>query len=126
MKIFLRWATHLYPRPWRDRYEREFLALLEDTESNPGTLADVVKGALLMHVSHTTVLKMIVVGGLLGAILAWAWVAAFRQKLFVHGRHSDFSGGRRALRGPPSTAFLRGKTQNRAYEHHSDARSFSR
>jgi hypothetical protein len=45
-KIFL---VRLYPRAWRARYEEEFLALLEQTDSSPLDLANVALGALDAH-----------------------------------------------------------------------------
>jgi len=48
MKAFL---VRLYPRRWRDRYGEEFGALLEVEPTNPGTIADVVLGAVDAHLT---------------------------------------------------------------------------
>jgi hypothetical protein len=39
----------LYPRAWRDRYEDEFLALLEERPPKIGDTVDIVRGALDAH-----------------------------------------------------------------------------
>ncbi len=39
----------LYPEPWRDRYEAEMLALLEDDPPGVGALASLLGGALDAH-----------------------------------------------------------------------------
>jgi hypothetical protein len=39
----------LYPRAWRDRYESEMLALLEDRSPGPMELLDLVRGAFRSH-----------------------------------------------------------------------------
>ena len=36
----------LYPRGWRDRYEDEFLALLEERPPDPLDRIDIVRGAV--------------------------------------------------------------------------------
>jgi hypothetical protein len=36
----------LYPRPWRDRYEVEFLALLSERPPDPADRIDIVRGAI--------------------------------------------------------------------------------
>lgn len=38
--------VRLYPQAWRDRYEDEFLALLEERPPKPGDRLDIVRGAL--------------------------------------------------------------------------------
>jgi hypothetical protein len=44
-----RWLTRLYPRAWRQRYEAEFVALLEQQPLTLGIILDVVRGALDAH-----------------------------------------------------------------------------
>src|SRR5262249_55147003 len=39
-----------YPATWRRRYGAEYLALLEQKRLTPGTVADIVRGALHAHV----------------------------------------------------------------------------
>jgi len=52
MRRALRLAIRLYPRAWRERYEQEFTALLEDTGCDAFHLLDVVKGGLAMRLSQ--------------------------------------------------------------------------
>lgn len=45
----MKWLLLLYPRPWRDRYEAEFLALLDDLDTRPWSLRivlDLLLGAV--------------------------------------------------------------------------------
>lgn len=42
----------MYPRAWRERYEDEFRALLEDTGCSPRIVANVAWGALRMQLRH--------------------------------------------------------------------------
>jgi hypothetical protein len=41
--------VQLYPRPWRDRYEEEFLALLEERPPTARDMLDTILGALDAH-----------------------------------------------------------------------------
>ncbi|GLV58970.1 hypothetical protein KDH_57980 [Dictyobacter sp. S3.2.2.5] len=40
------WIIRLYPRQWRERYEEEMIALLEQHQVTPATLIDLMLGAL--------------------------------------------------------------------------------
>lgn len=42
----MRWLVRLYPRAWRERYEDEFSALLDECGASPGVILDVILGAL--------------------------------------------------------------------------------
>jgi hypothetical protein len=42
----MRWLVRLYPRGWRERYEEEFLAMLEQRPMSPVDALDVALGAL--------------------------------------------------------------------------------
>jgi hypothetical protein len=42
----MRWLLQLYPRQWRERYEEEMLALLEEHKVTPATVFDLLVGAL--------------------------------------------------------------------------------
>jgi hypothetical protein len=48
-RMDVRWALRLYPRAWRDRYEDEVLALLEERGGTVSTLVDLLFGALDAH-----------------------------------------------------------------------------
>jgi hypothetical protein len=45
------WLLRLYPRQWRQRYEEEFVALLEGCPRSPLVLLDVLLGALDAHIA---------------------------------------------------------------------------
>ncbi|WP_067621616.1 hypothetical protein [Alicyclobacillus acidiphilus] len=42
----MRWLLRLYPRQWRERYEEEMLAVLEEHQVSPATFIDLLMGAL--------------------------------------------------------------------------------
>lgn len=42
----MRWLLRLYPRSWRDRYEEEMLAVLDDHKITAATVVDLVMGAI--------------------------------------------------------------------------------
>jgi hypothetical protein len=44
-----RWLVRLYPRAWRQRYEAEFTALLEQQTLTVADVIDVLRGALDAH-----------------------------------------------------------------------------
>lgn len=44
------WLTRLYPRDWRERYEAEFTALLEQCLNSPMDVFDVILGAVDAHI----------------------------------------------------------------------------
>jgi len=46
----MRPLLRLYPRRWRERYGEEFAVILRATPPGPGTVFDVVRGALDAHV----------------------------------------------------------------------------
>jgi len=49
----VRALLRLYPRRWRARYGEEFAIILAATPPGPGTVLDVVRGALDAHVRET-------------------------------------------------------------------------
>ena len=52
MKLLIRLAAKIYPKPWRERYGAEFDALLEDTGVNVKIAFDVLAGAVIMQVQR--------------------------------------------------------------------------
>ena len=77
MKKFARWLVHLYPGEWRERYEEEFVATLEESPATFAVLLDVALGALDARVRPQVSdrrLRMVV--RLRGSVLAvlWGWV----------------------------------------------------
>lgn len=51
----MKWLLRLYPREWRDRYEDEMLALLEDCKITPHTIMDLMIGALDANLNYSDV-----------------------------------------------------------------------
>ncbi len=68
------WLVRLYPKRWRERYGAELSALMED--AGGGWRWDVVAEALRMHFTHWSVARLIVAGGLLGAVIGGIWTLA--------------------------------------------------
>jgi hypothetical protein len=68
-----------YPREWRQRYEEEFVAMLEQRPASIADLIDIALGALDAHARPQIFLdgRMLMVIKLRRSVLAvlWAWVA---------------------------------------------------
>jgi hypothetical protein len=47
----IKWLVRLYPRIWRERYEEEFVALLEQYPPTLMDILDIVLGALDAHLN---------------------------------------------------------------------------
>jgi hypothetical protein len=47
-RLDLRWMLRVYPRPWRDRYEDEVGALLEQRGGTAATVVDLLLGTLVL------------------------------------------------------------------------------
>jgi hypothetical protein len=43
------WLVALYPRWWRDRYEEEFLEVLDQMPLTEAVMVDIVRGAIDAH-----------------------------------------------------------------------------
>jgi uncharacterized protein (DUF433 family)/uncharacterized protein involved in exopolysaccharide biosynthesis len=72
MKRLMRWASRLYPKPWRERYGVEFAALLEDLKPDLGMSLNIVKEALVMQVTSWNLGRILAVCGMLGALVAFS------------------------------------------------------
>lgn len=48
----MRWLLSLYPRVWRDRYEEEVLAVLEEHSVTSATVVDLLMGAVDAHLNY--------------------------------------------------------------------------
>ncbi len=72
MKRAIRAAARLYPKRWRARYGDEFEALIEDAGADWRSLADVMKGALKMQLSHWGSGRIITVAAVVGVAIAAA------------------------------------------------------
>jgi uncharacterized protein involved in exopolysaccharide biosynthesis len=66
----MEWAARIYPAQWRERYGTEFDALLEESGSGWGAIADVLKGALAMQIRTWNVWKFVVACAVIGAAIA--------------------------------------------------------
>ncbi|MBB6729956.1 hypothetical protein [Cohnella zeiphila] len=51
----MHWLLRLYPRIWRERYEEEMLAMLEDHKITPATVFDLLIGAVDAHLNYRRV-----------------------------------------------------------------------
>jgi hypothetical protein len=96
MKRFVRWAARLYPAEWRTRYGGEFDVLLDDAALQWSDLADVIRGAAIMHAtSWMSYWKMALLSGIAGAILAGAVAFAIHDRyicaaaLMLQGQSRD-------------------------------------
>ena len=86
MRSAIRFAARLlYPRKWRERYGREFDALLEDTPATFASLIDVASGGLVMRVRMSQPAAMPMVLGLAGALMAGLAAFALPAKFEAHG-----------------------------------------
>ncbi len=72
MKRAMRAAAWLYPKRWRKRYGDEFEALIEDAGAGWRSVADVLKGALKMQLSHWGSGRIVTVAAVVGVVIAAA------------------------------------------------------
>jgi hypothetical protein len=88
--------VRLYPRPWRDRYEEEFLALLEERPPTMGDLLDTVRGALDAHLNPQGQAEPTPwthrVPGLLALIAGAMWSVAFIAFVFWYEKAWELAG----------------------------------
>jgi hypothetical protein len=84
MRRWIGWAAYLYPPAWRARYGAEFDALLDDANVRWRDLADVLRGALIMQMTHwKSYAKVVVAAGIACAIVSES------QPLRVEGGNAD-------------------------------------
>jgi len=93
VKFAIQFAARLiYPRKWRERYGREFDALIEDTSVTFAALIDVVSGGLAMRVrmSHPAVLPVVlgVAGALMASLAAFVVTPTFEARGTIEVRSS--------------------------------------
>lgn len=71
-----KWLIGLYPRAWRERYEEEFLAVLEDRKATFSDFADIALGALDAWIRPQTMFEGRIVFMMRSSVLwvLWAWV----------------------------------------------------
>ena len=75
MSKFARRLLRFYPREWRERYEEEFVAMLEQRPVSIADLIDIVLGALDAHARPQIFLdgRMLIVIKLRRSVLAVLW-----------------------------------------------------
>ena len=73
MKRRMRFALWLYPPAWRDRYAREFTALLEDVHCGWREFWDVARGGLTMRLLRWNLANVTAACALLGAAIGGGW-----------------------------------------------------
>jgi capsular polysaccharide biosynthesis protein len=76
MSRLIRFIARLYPRSWRQRYGAEFDALLEDVRPDGPTVANVLTGALVMHIRTWKSWKILGVAAMFGAAVVAGLFAA--------------------------------------------------
>ncbi len=76
MSRLIRFIARLYPRSWRQRYGAEFDALLEDVRPDGRTAANVLTGALAMHIRTWKSWKILAGAALVGAAVVAGLFAA--------------------------------------------------
>src|SRR5215211_4813346 len=71
------WLVRLYPRAWRERYEEEFVAMLEEGPVSIRDLFDVALGVVDAWLRPQVVYegRLVMVSRIRGSVLAvlWAW-----------------------------------------------------
>jgi len=77
MKRIMHFLTKLYPKSWRDRYQVEFGALLEDVNPTGRTLFDILKEALAMQVRTQQFGKTMAITASIGLLLGlFTWLVS--------------------------------------------------
>jgi hypothetical protein len=70
MRTLMRAAARLYPRRWRERYEREFDALLEDVDAGWYEVLNIAYGAVMMQLKRAGVVAGVC--AVVGAVISGA------------------------------------------------------
>jgi hypothetical protein len=93
MRLLTQLLIHLYPPRWRQRYEREFEAFLDDMQPLGRHLPDLLWGAIKMQMTEWSFLKLslaFAAGGLLAAAAAqFALPDSFVSRGVSHMRSVD-------------------------------------
>jgi hypothetical protein len=93
MKRLLHFLARVYPRSWRERYETEFAALLDDAQPRWFDIFDLLKGGLAMRVMSSRISVMAVIFALAGGMVALGvsyampkrWMSRAAIDVFVPG-----------------------------------------
>src|ERR1051326_3646878 len=97
MKRWIHFAAALYPHAWRERYGREFEALLEDSNSGWREFLDVLWGAFEMQLTKGAYLKMAAATALAGGILSTA-LSFHLPRLWESSAVLEMKGDRKSTR----------------------------
>jgi hypothetical protein len=91
MKRLVRLAVRLYPSWWRQRYAREFEALLDDVKPGWGELFDVLNGALTMQIKTLGTIPVVcaLAGAIVGGIIALRTPEVFASSATIHLKARD-------------------------------------
>lgn len=90
MKI-IKWIVQLYPKSWRERYQEEFIAMLEQYEKRRiSDILDIILGAIHAHIQNMLRNKIrmqrnIIKGGIEGMITEDNLDKAHAQRTFEDG-----------------------------------------
>lgn len=75
MNRLTKFFVSLYPTAWRNRYESEFAALLEELNPKWRSSLDILKGAITMQLRTVSFGKIVIATGLVGLLLGLcAWL----------------------------------------------------
>src|ERR1700722_18473973 len=89
MRRALKALISLYPKTWRNRYQNEFCALLDDVPPTWRTLFNVFGGALKMQMTAWSPWKIVAAFAVVGAIAAIAFSLAIPSEVnMCQGRSS--------------------------------------
>jgi hypothetical protein len=92
MNRLFRLAVRLYPSWWRQRYAREFEALLEDVKPGWREWFNVISGALTMQIKTLGAIPVVcaLAGAIVGGIVALRTPAVFASSatIWLNGRDS--------------------------------------
>ncbi len=80
----MKWLVRLYPPAWRERYEDEFLAVLEERRITPSVVLDICRGAVDAWLrGPRSALGLVGIGLALAAYALTSWVLAATRRAWV-------------------------------------------
>jgi hypothetical protein len=103
MRKIIHLAVGLYPGRWRARYGPEFNALLEDMNPGYGDLLNIVKGALFMRLTRSSMPLTVAAFGFLGIFVAGIVFVATPRR-YVSAATIDIEDLDRSAVMPPGVA----------------------
>lgn len=103
----MKWLVRVYPPAWRERYEAEFLAVLEARGVTPSVAIDVMRGALDAWVRGPR--GPLGAAGVALALAAYAlasWLMALARRAWIDGRGDPFETAYQAFYWGLSIVFM--------------------